>query len=108
MESCMDKTLLLFDADTILEPAAYDAALPYFADPKVAGVSCDLKVDNESASLTTRFQAIEYAIAVSVGRQVGDALALMPLVSGACGAFRRSALREVGGLDMEVCEDAAL
>ena len=108
LEACTGEIVFLVDADTILEPGAIDAALPYFADPKVAGVSCDLKVDNESASLTTRFQAIEYAIALSVGRQVGDALGLMPLVSGACGAFRRSALREVGGLDMEVCEDAAL
>jgi len=87
---------------------ALDAALPYFADSRVGGVSCNLKVGNESASLTTRFQAIEYAIAISMGRQVNEALDLMPNVSGACGAFRRSALLAVGGLDMEVAEDAAL
>jgi cellulose synthase/poly-beta-1,6-N-acetylglucosamine synthase-like glycosyltransferase len=65
-------------------------------------------VANESASLTTRFQAIEYAIAISMGGQVSDALDLMPNVSGAFGAFRRSALLRVGRLDMEVAEDAAL
>jgi cellulose synthase/poly-beta-1,6-N-acetylglucosamine synthase-like glycosyltransferase len=108
LEACTGEIIFLVDADTILEPAAIDAALAYFADPKVAGVACDLKVYNESASLTTRFQAIEYAIAISVGRQVSDALDLIPTVSGAFAAFRRSALREVGGLDMEVSEDAAL
>src|SRR5262245_34596029 len=105
---CTGEIVFIIDADTILEPGAIDAALPYFADPQVGGVSCDLKVANESASLTTRFQAIEYAIAVSMGRQASDALDLMPIVSGAFGAFRRFALLRVGGFDMEVTEDAAL
>jgi cellulose synthase/poly-beta-1,6-N-acetylglucosamine synthase-like glycosyltransferase len=43
-----------------------------------------------------------------MGRQVSDALDLVPNVSGAFGAVRRSALQHVGGLDMEVAEDAAL
>jgi biofilm PGA synthesis N-glycosyltransferase PgaC len=108
LEECTGEIVFIIDADTRLEPGAIDAALRYFIDPKVGGVSCDLKIDNESASLTTRFQAVEYAMAISMGRQVADALDLMPNVSGACGAFRRSALRAVGGLDMEVSEDAAL
>jgi biofilm PGA synthesis N-glycosyltransferase PgaC len=108
LANCIGEIVFIIDADTILEPGAIDATLPYFADPEVGGVCCDLKVGNESASLTTRFQAIEYAIAISMGRQVSDALDLMPNVSGACGAFRRSALLQVGGFDMEVAEDAAL
>jgi cellulose synthase/poly-beta-1,6-N-acetylglucosamine synthase-like glycosyltransferase len=108
LASCTGEIVFIIDADTSLGPGAIDAALPYFADPQVAGVCCDLKVNNESATLTTRFQAIEYAIAISMGRQVNDALDLMPNVSGAFGAFRRSALLRVGGLDMEVAEDAAL
>ena len=105
---CTNEIVFIIDADTILEPGAIGAALPYFADPKVGGVSCNLKVLNEGATLTTRFQAIEYAVAISMGRQVGDALDILPNVSGAFGAFRRSAVQEVGGLDMEVAEDAAL
>src|SRR5262249_29411865 len=108
LEHCTGEIVFIIDADTVLEPGAIAAALPYFADPQVGGVSGDLKVANESASLTTRFQAIEYAIAISMGRQVSDALNLMPNVSGAFGAFRRSALLRVGGFDMEVAEDAAL
>jgi len=108
LEHCTGEIVFIIDADSILEPGAIAAALPYFADSQVGGVSCDLKVANESASLTTRFQTIEYAIAISMGRQVSDALDLMPNVSGAFGAFRRSALLRVGRLDMEVAEDAAL
>ena len=108
LAQCTGEIVFILDADTVLAPGAIAAALPYFADPDVAGVSCNLKVANESASLTTRFQAIEYAISISMGRQVSDALDLVPNVSGAFGAFRRSALEQVGGLDMEVAEDAAV
>jgi biofilm PGA synthesis N-glycosyltransferase PgaC len=108
LAECTGEIVFIVDADTVLAPGAIAAALPYFADPEVGGVSCNLKVANESASLTTRFQAIEYAISISMGRQVSDALELVPNVSGAFGAFRRSALAHVGGLDMEVSEDAAL
>jgi poly-beta-1,6-N-acetyl-D-glucosamine synthase len=108
LESCTGEIVFIVDADTILDPGAIAAALPYFADPKVGGVSCDLKIRNEETTLITRFQAIEYATSITVGKQVADAFGIMPNVSGACGAFRRSALLQVGGLGMEVAEDADL
>jgi poly-beta-1,6-N-acetyl-D-glucosamine synthase len=108
LTSCTGEVVFIVDADTVLERDAIQRMLRYFADPHVAGVCGELQVRNETASLTTRFQAIEYAIAISMGRQVSDILDLMPNVSGAFGAFRRSALQRVGGLDMEVAEDAAL
>ncbi len=108
LAECTGEIVLIIDADTMLAPGAIAEALPYFADPEVGGVCCNLKVANESVSLTTRFQAIEYAISISMGRQVSDALDLLPNISGAFGAIRRSALQHVGGLDMEVAEDAAL
>lgn len=108
LTSCTGEVVFIVDADTVLERDAIQRMLRYFADPQVAGVCGELQVRNETASLTTRFQAIEYAIAISMGRQVSDILDLMPNVSGAFGAFRRSALQRVGGLDMEVAEDAAL
>jgi poly-beta-1,6-N-acetyl-D-glucosamine synthase len=108
LESCTGEITFIVDADTILDPGAIAAALPYFADPKVGGVSFDLKIRNEETSLITRFQAIEYATSITVGKQVADALGIMPNVSGVCGAFRRSALLQVGGLGIEVAEDADL
>src|SRR5262249_20657994 len=56
----------------------------------------------------TWFQAIEYSIAVSAGKRLADALGILPNVSGAAGAFRRTALEQVGGQDIEVAEDADL
>ena len=93
LTSCTGEVVFIIDADTVLERDAIQRMLRFFADPQVAGVCGELQVRNETASLTTRFQAIEYAIAISMGRQVSDILDLMPNVSGAFGAFRRSALQ---------------
>jgi poly-beta-1,6-N-acetyl-D-glucosamine synthase len=108
LEHCTGEIIFIVDADTILDPGAIAAALPYFADPKVGGVSCDLKLRNEETSLITRFQTIEYATSITVGKQIADMLGIMSNVSGACGAFRRSALLQVEGLGIEVAEDANL
>jgi poly-beta-1,6-N-acetyl-D-glucosamine synthase len=108
LQQCTGEIIFIIDADTILDSGAIAAALPYFADPKVGGVSCDLKLRNSEVSLTTRFQAIEYATSITAGKQIADMLGIMPNVSGACGAFRHSALLEVGGFGIEVAEDADL
>jgi poly-beta-1,6-N-acetyl-D-glucosamine synthase len=105
---CSGEIVLIIDADTVLAPGAVAAVLGYFSDPKVGGVNFNLEVSNERATLTARFQAIEYFIAVSAGKRIADALGILPNVSGAAGAFRRTALEQVGGQDIEVAEDAAL
>src|SRR5262249_60958277 len=105
---CSGEIVLIIDGDTVLAPGAVAAVLGYFSDPKVGGVNLNLKVRNECATLTTQFQAIEYSIAVSAGKRMADALGILPNVSGAAGAFRRTALEQVGGQDIEVAEDAAL
>lgn len=56
----------------------------------------------------THLQAIEYAIGISLGRCTADALGMLAVISGAFGAFRRTALDSVGGQDVEVGEDADL
>jgi cellulose synthase/poly-beta-1,6-N-acetylglucosamine synthase-like glycosyltransferase len=105
---CTGDLILIADADTILTPDAIAKAKPYFLDAKVAGVGVNLGIRNATASLTTRLQAIEYAITFTAGRMFADALGVLPNISGAAGLFRRSALEAIGGLDIEVAEDAAL
>jgi poly-beta-1,6-N-acetyl-D-glucosamine synthase len=105
---CSGEIVLIIDADTVLVPGAVAAVLGYFSDSKVGGVNFNLQVRNERATLTTWFQAIEYSIAVSAGKRMADALGILPNVSGAAGAFRRTVLEQVGGQDIEVAEDAAL
>lgn len=104
------EAVLILDSDTVLlEPRAARIAARYLsADPRCGGVSLNLQVRNIWASLITRFQAIEYLISITFGKHFTDVVGLMSNVSGAAGVFRRSALIDVGGLDIEVAEDAAL
>jgi cellulose synthase/poly-beta-1,6-N-acetylglucosamine synthase-like glycosyltransferase len=105
---CTGELVVICDADTTLEATAVMAAKPYFLDPDVAGVGLNLRVRNGNGSLITRLQAIEYAIVFTAGRMFSDAFGILPNVSGAGGVFRLAALSAVGGLDVEVAEDAAL
>ena len=108
LEKCTGEIIFIVDADTRFDPGAVAAALAYFSDPKVGGVGLDLKILNEETNLITRYQAVEYATTITIGKQVADMLGILPNVSGAAGAFRRSALLQVGGMGIEVAEDADL
>ena len=105
---CREDIIIIADIDTTFDRDAFAEMLAYFADPRVGAVSGNLGVRNLSTSLMTRVQAIEYAIGFSLGRRVLDALGILPIVSGAFGAFRRAAIEQVGRQDVEVGEDADL
>ena len=105
--SCRADLVLVADADTTF-PAGSVAQIVRYFEPGVGGVGFRLNISNETLSLATRYQAIEYRIAFIAGRRIADAFSILPNVSGAAGIFRRHALLEVGGWDCEVAEDAAL
>jgi biofilm PGA synthesis N-glycosyltransferase PgaC len=105
---CTGDIVVIADIDTTFDRDALAELVGYFSDPKVGAVSGNLGVRNAAASLMTRFQAIEYSIGLSLGRCIADALGTMSVISGAFGAFRRTALESVGRLDVEVGEDADL
>jgi biofilm PGA synthesis N-glycosyltransferase PgaC len=105
---CRGDIVVIADIDTTFDRDALAELVVYFSDPRVGAVSGNLGVRDASASLMTRFQAIEYAIGLSLGRCVSDALGTLSVVSGAFGAFRRAAIESVGGQDVEVGEDADL
>ena len=105
---CRGEIVVILDIDTTLDHDAIAALLPYFVDPRVGGVGGDMGVGNAAASLVARHQEIEYLISISLGRRIGDLLGTLSIVSGAFGAFRRSAILGVGGQDAEVGEDADL
>lgn len=105
---CSGDIVVLADVDTTFDRDAFAVLLGYFVDPRVGAVSGNIGVRNASASLITRYQAIEYAISISLGRCVQDSLGILAIVSGAFGAFRLTALQHVGGPDVAVGEDAVL
>ena len=105
---CSGDIVIIADIDTTFDRDGLANLVKFFSDPTVGAVSGNIGVRNASASLMTRFQQIEYAIGLSLGRVTSDALGALAVISGAFGAFRRVALLEVGGLDVEVGEDADL
>lgn len=106
---CTGDVIVIADIDTTFDRHALAVLLATFAeDPKLGAISGDLGVRNETASLLTRAQAIEYGISISLGRRISSMLGTLCIVSGAFGAFRRSAVESVGAQDVEVGEDADL
>lgn len=93
------------DCDCILERHALLNLFQPFADPKVGAVAGNIVVRNANASLIASFQAIEYLISISQGKQSANLTDQMTCVSGAFGAFRRTAIESVGGLDSGGGED---
>ena len=93
------------DCDCTFDRHALKKIIEPFADPRVGAVAGNIIVGNAARSVITRFQAIEYLISISQGKQAADLTDQMTCVSGAFGAFRRAALDRVGGLDAGGGED---
>lgn len=100
--------IVFVDCDCTFDRHAIRNILRRFADPDVGAVAGSVLVRNEKASLLTGLQAIEYLIAISLGKQAMDRLDLVSCISGAFGAFRREAYEENGGYDAEGGEDLDL
>ena len=97
--------LVMVDGDTIFEPDAVRRLVQPFASPAVGAVAGNVKVGNRD-SLVALWQHIEYVIGFNLDRRLYEILQCMPTVPGAIGAFRRAALREVGGVsDETLAED---
>ena len=88
------------DADTVFEPGTLAALVRPFADERVGAVAGNTKVGNRR-SLLGLWQHIDYVTGFNLDRRLYDVLGCMPTVPGAVGAFRRSALREVGGMSSD-------
>jgi cellulose synthase/poly-beta-1,6-N-acetylglucosamine synthase-like glycosyltransferase/peptidoglycan/xylan/chitin deacetylase (PgdA/CDA1 family) len=88
------------DADTVFEPGTLAALVRPFADDRVGAVAGDTKVGNRRRLLGL-WQHIDYVTGFNLDRRLYDVLGCMPTVPGAVGAFRRSALDEVGGFSSD-------
>ncbi len=106
MQSATGEIVIICDVGTTFDRDAFAELLSPFADPKVGGVSGSLGVRNAENSLITRHEAIEYAISISLGRCVSDAIGTLSIVSGGYGAFRREAIEQVGGEEVQTGEDS--
>ncbi|WP_370872130.1 bifunctional polysaccharide deacetylase/glycosyltransferase family 2 protein [Spirilliplanes yamanashiensis] len=97
--------IVMVDGDTIFEPDSVRRIVQPFADPQVGAVAGNVKIGNRG-TVTALWQHIEYVIGFNLDRRLYEVLRCMPTVPGAIGAFRRQALKEVGGMsDETLAED---
>lgn len=100
--------ILCIDGDSDLDSAAIWESVQPFADPRIGAVSCTVLARNPFDALVTWLQAFEYLQCIFVGRIFSARLNILGVVSGAFGAFRRSALQRVMGWDVGPGEDSDL
>jgi cellulose synthase/poly-beta-1,6-N-acetylglucosamine synthase-like glycosyltransferase/peptidoglycan/xylan/chitin deacetylase (PgdA/CDA1 family) len=102
------EVVVMVDGDTVFEADTLRAIAAPFADAAVGAVSGNAKVGNRRG-LIGKWQHVEYVIGFNLDRRMFDTLQCMPTVPGAIGAFRRTALADVGGVsDDTLAEDTDL
>ena len=100
--------VVMIDGDTVFEVDTIRWLVQPLQDPSIGAVSGNTKVGNRRGVLG-RWQHLEYVIGFNLDRRMFDLLHCMPTVPGAIGAFRRSVLRDVGGVSSDtLAEDTDL
>jgi cellulose synthase/poly-beta-1,6-N-acetylglucosamine synthase-like glycosyltransferase/peptidoglycan/xylan/chitin deacetylase (PgdA/CDA1 family) len=97
IEEAQHDVIVMVDADTIFEPETLKRLVQPLQEDSVGAVSGNTKVGNRRR-LLGRWQHIEYVMGFNLDRRLYDVLQCMPTVPGAIGAFRRSALAQIGGI----------
>lgn len=96
LDQAKGEIIVALDADTLFPPATIARLARWFVDPKVGAVAGNALVGNRR-NLVTRWQALEYVTAQNLERRALAALGAVTVVPGAVGAWRRSALEQLGG-----------
>ncbi|HRN87150.1 glycosyltransferase [Hyphomicrobium sp.] len=108
IEIARSDIIIAIDADTRLDSRAVSLLSRHFVDPKLGAVAGAVEVGN-AKKLITRFQAIEYVVSQNLDRRALEVANGIIVVPGAIGAWRRDAVRQVGGYEEDtLAEDADL
>ncbi len=100
--------IVCVDGDSHLCPAAIWEIVQPFKDPKVGAVSGTVIARNPFTNTATWLQAFEYLRCIFIGRMVASRLNMLGIISGAFGAYRRSAIQRLMGWDVGPGEDGDL
>lgn len=108
LKEAKGEILFCIDADTLLAKDAVSSLVDHFADPKVGAVAGNVKVGN-AGTMVTDWQSLEYTTSQNLDRRAYDLLDSITVVPGAIGAWRKSAVEEVGGYQTDtLAEDMDL
>ncbi|MFJ2089101.1 bifunctional polysaccharide deacetylase/glycosyltransferase family 2 protein [Streptomyces sp. NPDC087901] len=89
--------VVMMDGDTVFEPDTVHRLVQPFGDSEVGAVAGNAKVGNRNTMIGA-WQHIEYVMGFNLDRRMYDLLRCMPTIPGAIGAFRRTAVTDVGGM----------
>jgi cellulose synthase/poly-beta-1,6-N-acetylglucosamine synthase-like glycosyltransferase len=89
--------ILKMDDDTCLRHDAVARALAHLLHDDAVAVACDLRVANPDATLWTRFQSLEYLLAMDLDRRIQASVDSVICCSGGMSVFRREAVVKAGG-----------
>ncbi|MCH7967424.1 MAG: glycosyltransferase [Thaumarchaeota archaeon] len=95
---CSGEIIVVVDADTIIGVGSLKELVQGFQSEKVAAIAGNIKIRNVS-NWITGCQSLEYIASIQVIRRVFDYFGAIPIVPGALGAFRKSALMASGVYD---------
>jgi cellulose synthase/poly-beta-1,6-N-acetylglucosamine synthase-like glycosyltransferase/peptidoglycan/xylan/chitin deacetylase (PgdA/CDA1 family) len=103
--ACSDSTVIVtMDADTLFRPSTIRMLARHFVRNKhgerVGAVAGHVKVGNR-CNILTAWQSLEYISGICVTRMAERVLRAISIVPGACSAWSREALQEIGGF----CDD---
>ncbi len=108
IHSATHDVVVMVDGDTILEPGTIPAIVAPLSDPDVGAVAGNPKIGNADGLLPA-LQASEYLMSSSLERRMLAPAGMITTIPGAVGAWRRSALRDVGLVSSEtLAEDTDL
>lgn len=102
---CAHEVIVSMDVDTSLDRDAIENIILPFSDDHVGAVAGNLAIRNRNDSVITALQSLEYFSSISIGRRFTSQLGILTIVSGAFGAFRKSALKTLGGWDVGPGDD---
>jgi cellulose synthase/poly-beta-1,6-N-acetylglucosamine synthase-like glycosyltransferase len=103
IENANGKIIVTMDADSELKPRTLNLLIQKFKDPKIGAVSGTYKSKPNSHKnwfyfLMEKLQSLEY-LGFTLIRKQQEVLESILVVPGAIGAYRKEALKKVGGFD---------
>jgi cellulose synthase/poly-beta-1,6-N-acetylglucosamine synthase-like glycosyltransferase len=89
--------IVRMDDDTIMTPDTVAQAIPPLVRGEAVATTCNLRVANETRSLWTRLQALEYLFAMELDRRSQVLVQSVLCCSGGLAVFLKSTVLKAGG-----------
>ena len=112
LRTASSEIIVTLDADTLVTPETIGLLVRHIAADttgRLGAVAGVVRVGNRKRNLLTRWQSLEYLTQIGVERAAQDGMGAISIVPGACAAWRKAAIQEVGGYtDVTLAEDCDL